>query len=511
MRNLVPSVNRELGADPKTTSQCSIAEHATTTSSAQHRATLVPVVPLASSATLEDAPLLPAQMNVTGRLLVIDDNAAVLAALHMLFDMQGYQVWTAQDAASALTLLSQQPIDLVLQDMNFAKGEMSGAQGKQLFYHIRQHFPQLPIILMTAWTALDMVVELVKAGAVDYIAKPWDDARLLLTVQNTLRLQQVAQQLQQVQAQQQRQQQERWQRFAGADLCGLVFASTAMEQVLQFALQLAPATAAVLITGENGTGKEGIAHILHANSPRRHQPFVAVNMGALPVDLMEAELFGAEAGAYSGLHKTRIGRFEAADGGTLFLDEIGNLSLSGQMKLLRVLQTGEFERLGSSVRRKVDVRVLSATNADLTQAIAQGAFRQDLYYRLNVIELHIPPLRRRSDDIVPLARHFWGAATAVDAAVWPVLQQYAWPGNVRELQNVCQRAQLLSQGELIDVVHLQLPVTDKPTRSLEDIDAATLTQALADAGGVVSRAAKALGITRQALYRRLEFYGLRHD
>ena len=439
------------------------------------------------------------------KILVIDDNDAVLTALLTLFRLEGYQVLTAADPAQALALLQAEPVDLILQDMNFAKGEMTGSQGKNLFYQLRTLYPQLPVVLMTAWTALDMVVELVKAGACDYIAKPWDDQRLLMTVQNALKLKQ----LQDQQRDAERKQQERQQAFAGKDLCGLVFASTAMERLLQMTLQLAPSQAAVLITGENGSGKEGVAQILHANSARAAKPLVKVNMGALPADLMEAELFGAEAGAYTGLTKARIGRFEAADGGTLFLDEIGNLSLSGQMKLLRVLQTGEFERLGSSVTRRVDVRLLSATNADLAKAIALGQFRQDLYYRINVVQLQVPALRERVDDILPLARHFLGGHKQLSREAEQQLCQYPWPGNVRELQNVCQRALLLCQSDTILAADLALE-TDfgaKP-RTLDDIARSDIEQALAAHQGIVSRAAKALGITRQALYRRMEFYGI---
>lgn len=439
------------------------------------------------------------------KILVIDDNEAVLTALMTLFQLEGHQVWTATAPQQALTLLAAQPMDLVLQDMNFAKGEMTGEQGKTLFYQLRRLYPQMPILLMTAWTALDMVVELVKAGACDYIAKPWDDQRLLMTVHNALKLKQ----LEDRQRDAERKQQERLQAFIGKDLCGLVFASTAMERLLQMTLQLAPSQAAVLITGENGSGKEGIAQILHANSPRAGKPLVKVNMGALPADLMEAELFGAEAGAYTGLTKARIGRFEAADGGTLFLDEIGNLSLSGQMKLLRVLQTGEFERLGSSITRRVDVRLLSATNADLTKAIALGQFRQDLYYRINVVQLQVPALRERVDDILPLARHFLAGQKSLSREAEQLLCQYSWPGNVRELQNVCQRAVLLSTGNSISAADLGLDAEQTmKQRALDDIARQDIEQALAAHQGVVSRAAKALGITRQALYRRMEFYGI---
>lgn len=436
------------------------------------------------------------------KLLVIDDNQPICQALQTLFALQGYQVQCATSAEQAWQLLAADPIDLILQDMNFSAGQMQGEQGKTLFYQLRQQYPQIPIVLMTAWTQLEMVVELIKAGATDYIAKPWDDARLLLTVANALKLKQLSEQ-------QQRAEQQRQAAFAGKDLCGLVFASSQMQQLLQMTLQLAPSNAAVLITGPNGAGKEGIANVLHGNSPRKDSAFIKVNMGALPADLMEAELFGAEAGAYSGASKTRIGRFEAADGGTVFLDEIGNLSLTGQAKLLRVLQTGEFERLGSSVTRKVDVRLISATNSDLTAAISRGEFRQDLYYRINVVQLALPALAERPDDILPLARYFLAGKKVLSQQAEQVLQNYSWPGNVRQLQNACQRALLLSTGDEIVTADLGLtePVATAK-RALDDIDRTALQQALLQAGGVVSRAAKQLGISRQALYRRMEHYGI---
>lgn len=436
------------------------------------------------------------------KILVLDDNPAIGGALQTLFSLHGYQVLLAATPAEALTLLASAKPDLLLQDMNFAAGVSDGEQGRALFYQIRQQFPALPIILMTSWTQLSMVVELVKAGAVDYIAKPWDDQRLLLTVANAVRLAQLQQQQQLAQQQQQS-------LFAGKDLCGLVFASRQMQQLLQMTLQLAPSQAAVLITGPNGAGKEGIASVLHANSSRSKQPFLKVNMGALPAELMEAELFGAEAGAYSGLSKTRVGRFEAADGGTLFLDEIGNLPLAGQIKLLRVLQSGEFERLGSSLTRRVDVRVISATNSDLQHAISRGSFRQDLYYRLNVVELKLPPLKARPDDILPLARHFLVGNKALGADAEQALLHYDWPGNVRELQNVCQRAALLASSEQITAADLGIAAEVSGRKALDDIDQASLLAALEQAGGIVSRAAKQLGLSRQAFYRRLEFYGIK--
>lgn len=450
-------------------------------------------------------------------ILVIDDSPAICTALAVLFELHGHNVLQAAAPASAIQVLQNQQVDLILQDMNFAKGEMSGTQGKTLFYVLRQDYPTIPIIVMTAWASVDMVVELIKAGATDYITKPWDDQRLLTTVNNTLKLKQ----LQDQQRISERQQQERYASFADKDLCGLVFASTAMEQLLQVAIQLAPSNAAVLITGENGTGKEGVAQVLHMNSTRRQKPFIKVNMGALPADLIEAELFGAEAGAYTGLTKTRIGRFEAADGGTLFLDEIGNLPLSGQMKLLRVLQSGEFERLGSAQTRKADVRLLSATNANLQEAIQAGKFRQDLFYRINVVELSILPLAKRVDDILPLAKHFLAGEKTLSPQAEQLLLQYPWPGNVRELQNVCKRALLLATNDVIRPQDLHLTAAINSTtahsvttehsnknRVLDDIDQQTLEKVLAENQGIISRAAKQLGITRQSLYRRMEFYGI---
>lgn len=424
-------------------------------------------------------------------ILIIDDNAAVHTALTTLLTLQQYRVVSAFSPQQALVELQQQAIDLVLQDMNFARGEMSGEQGQTLFYQIKQLKPQLPVILMTAWTQLHMVVQLVKDGATDYLAKPWQDQQLLSTIAQALPKAAV-----------------RDRRFADAELCGLVFASAAMQHTINMALQVAGAPVPVLITGENGAGKEGIADILHANSDRASKPLIKVNMGALPEELMAAELFGAEAGAYSGLHKTRIGRFEAADGGTLFLDEIGNLSAEGQAKLLRVLQTGEFERLGSSQTRKVSVRVVSATNADLASAIQQGRFRQDLFYRLNVVQLHVASLAERKADIVPLAEHFLAGQKQLNAPAKAALQHYSWLGNVRELQNLCQRLLLLCPHHLLSAEDLQLPQDSTASRSLDDIDRVSIEQALANAQGVVAKAARTLGISRQALYRRMEHFGI---
>ena len=336
-------------------------------------------------------------------ILIIDDNDAVRTALEVLLALQGHRVLAASSPDEGLRTLAKEQIDLVLQDMNFRKEATSGEEGVALFHAIRERYPTVPIVLLTAWTHLETAVELVKAGAADYVAKPWDDARLLTTIRNLLELRRLSVEQERAARRRADSRAALAQKF---DLCGLVFESEAMRDVVTKATHIAAADVPILITGPNGSGKEVLAAIIQANSSVRGGPFIKVNVGALPKDLMEAELFGAEAGAYTGATKVRQGRFEAADGGTLFLDEIGNLSMEGQAKLLRVLQTGEFERLGSSTTRRVKVRVISATNSDLPAAITAGRFREDLYYRLNVIELKVPPLVERKEDILPLAKHF---------------------------------------------------------------------------------------------------------
>jgi DNA-binding NtrC family response regulator len=441
-------------------------------------------------------------------ILIIDDNDAVRTALDVLLSLHGYRVITASEPDEGLRVLAREPVDLVIQDMNFRKEATSGEEGVALFRSIRDQYPSLPIMLMTAWTHLETAVELVKAGAADYIAKPWDDARLLTTVRNLLELRRLT-------AENERAARKRAESRAALaarfNLCGLVFESEAMRDLVTKATHIAPSDVPVLITGPNGCGKEVLAAIIQANSAVRTGPFVKVNVGALPKDLMEAELFGAEAGAYTGAMKVRQGRFEAADGGTLFLDEIGNLSLEGQAKLLRVLQTGEFERLGSSTTRRVKVRLISATNADLPAAIADGRFREDLYYRLNLIELKVPPLAERKEDVLPLARHFLAQGKQLGGAAQRALLAHPWAGNVRELLNTIRRAALLSTEDEITPDDLGLPTVAGPTDVGEERepDRAEIESALARARGVIARAARELGLSRQALYRRMEKLGLK--
>ena len=440
--------------------------------------------------------------------LIIDDNPAVATALDVLFSLHDIATLHAADPSSGLALLRDEAVDLVIQDMNFTADTTSGTEGEALFAAIRAQHPDLPVILLTAWTHLGSAVGLAKAGAADYLAKPWDDARLLTTVNNLLELAEARRELDRRRG---REKLSRDQLAAKYDLRGVVFADPASERVIALACQVARSHLPVLITGPNGAGKEKIAAIVQANSSVAKGPFVTLNCGALPSELIEAELFGAEAGAYTGANKAREGKFETADGGTLFLDEIGNLPLAGQMKLLRVLETGRFERLGSSRERQVVVRVISATNADLPAMIRDGSFREDLYYRLNAIELAVPPLAERPGDILPLAELFRPATKPFAEGARAALLRHAWPGNVRELRNVIQRAGLLGTGQRIEAADLNLPrpAAARAATPLAEPERADIEAALARAGGVIAQAAAELGLSRQALYRRMERFGLK--
>lgn len=438
--------------------------------------------------------------------LVIDDNRAICEALAVLFELHGLRTLSADSPVAGLAVLRVNCVDLVIQDMNFTGTETSGHEGAALFAEIRKRYPDMPIILLTAWTHLEDAVDLVKAGAADYLAKPWDDAKLVTTARNLLQLGQLQRDQRRVTGERRTAREQLASRF---DLCGTVYESDSMQQILTIATQIAHADVPVIMTGPNGTGKEKIADVIQANSACRSGPYIKVNMGALPPDLMESELFGAEAGAYTGVQKARPGRFEVADGGTLFLDEIGNLPASGQVKLLRVLQSGEFERLGSSQTRQTKVRIISATNSDLRAAISAGNFREDLFYRLNVIELHVPPLSERRDDILPLARSFLGERYRLDSDAEHELLAYDWPGNVRELQNCMRRAVLLSGSNTLSVRALGLTASQTPTPlSAAEPSRTDIETALARHNGVVATAASELGLSRQALYRRMEKFGI---
>lgn len=445
------------------------------------------------------------------QILVIDDNHGIATALEVLFSLYDIQTLHADTPEKGLRLLQSNNIDLVLQDMNFTEDTTSGKEGQTLFKQIHENYPDLPVILLTAWGNIEMAVDLVKAGASDYLTKPWDDTKLVTTVKNLIELSQLRQQTNSMLSQKSSASQSLAEQF---DLCGTIFNSSAMLQSMTMATQIAHADIPVLITGPNGSGKEKVAETIQANSSVKDKPFIKVNVGALPVDLLEAELFGAEIGAFTGAQKKRIGRFEAADGGTLFLDEIGNLPLSGQIKLLRVLQTGEFERLGSSQTRRVNVRVLSATNSNLLDEIRQGNFREDLYYRLNVIEVKVAPLVDRTDDILPLALYFMPDGTTLSTEAEITLQNHNWPGNVRELENVMKRASLLASEHHIQSKDLGLPQVE-PTfsRSHQNIepDKQMLIQALQQNKHNISQTAKQLGLSRQSLYRRMDKYAIPRD
>ncbi len=462
------------------------------------------------------------------KILVVDDQPSVCTALEVLFDVHGLSCMVARTPQEALDLIAREDIGVVIQDMNFHRDATSGDEGVALMRAIRQLDPEVPIILMTAFTSLEMAVRLIKEGANDYLSKPWDDAKLVTTVKNLIHMRELQQENVRLRAQSTRARLELTRNY---NLCGLVYASPQMHEAVVLAVKVAPANAPVLITGPNGSGKEKLAEIVQANSRRRGQPFVKLNAGGLPDSLIDAELFGAEAGAFTGATKTRIGRFEEAQGGTLFLDEIGNLSPSAQMKLLRVLQTGDFQRLGSNVSRKADVRIISATNVNLSRAIEQGTFREDLYFRLNVIEIGIMPLKDRPDDVLPLAEHFLHQEGVSNPDDVPRLSDEArqclavhdWPGNTRELQNRIQRAMLVRRTCVIQPEDLgfaqgttmpqsepstrQDPVSDD-TASQQKHEREEIERAVIEAKGVISRAASLLGLSRQALYRRMERLGI---
>ena len=445
-------------------------------------------------------------MNDMSRVLIVEDQPAVAKALRMLFDLHDIETEAASNPEGAVRRLERGDIDLVLQDMNFTPGATSGEEGIALFRRLRQLDPELPVLLLTAWTSLETAVQLVKEGANDYLAKPWDDAKLVSSVRNLLQMRELRLENQRLRAERTR---SRAALARENDLCGIVYDSEAMHRLVTLAVQIARSDVPVLISGPNGAGKEKIAEIVQANSRRKRLPFVKVNAGAIPDELLESELFGAEPGAFTGSSRLRIGRFEAANGGTLFLDEIGNLSAAGQMKLLRVLQSGEFERLGSSETRRVDVRLLCATNADLRALISRGQFREDLYFRLNVMELAVPPLASRREDILPLAERFLATTSKrLGDAARDALTAHGWPGNVRELQNRITRACVTTEGAEILPTALGFDSESASGGSADSLEKRQIELAIMNASGSVSRAAETLGVSRQALYRKMEKLGI---
>jgi DNA-binding NtrC family response regulator len=443
------------------------------------------------------------------RVLVADDQPDILEALQLLLKGEGYDVETALSPAGILLALQHHDFDAALIDLNYARDTTSGTEGLDLLGRIRAIDPTLPVSVMTAWGSVDGAVEAMRRGAYDYVEKPWDNTRLLLTLRRQIEMGRALRAGRQLQTEI-----DTLQGASGRPL--LIAESPRMRPVLDLMARIGPSDANVLITGEHGTGKELVAQWLHAASPRAARPFTAVNLGGLSEGLFESELFGHVRGAFTDAKTDRAGRFELADGGSLFLDEIANISLAQQAKLLRVLQTREVERVGSSRTKRVDVRILAATNADLREEVVGGRFREDLLFRINTIEIALPPLRDRREDILPLARHFldrhaqrYGRrGLTLEAGAAQALLTHSWPGNVRELDHAVERGVLLAQGATVRAGDLGLRPPGPPARledlTLAEAERAIIERALARFGGNVSQAAKALGLSRSALYRRLE-------
>ncbi len=447
------------------------------------------------------------------RLLVADDDPSVLEALRLLLKGEGYHVETATSPGGVLSAVETRDFDALLMDMNYTRDTTGGVEGLDLLSRLQGLDATLPVLVMTAWGSIEGAVEAMRRGARDYIEKPWDNARLLQQLRTQIELGRAIRTSQRLESE------NRSLRRDGSP--ELIATAPAMLPVLRLMERVGPSDANALITGEHGTGKEVVARWLHAASARAGRTLVTVNLGGLAEGVFESELFGHNKGAFTDAKTDRIGRFEIADGGTLFLDEIANLTLSQQSKLLRVLQTGELERVGSSKTRKVDVRVLSATNADIATEVSAGRFREDLLFRINTIEIRLPPLRERRDDIPLLAAHFLTEyatryrkpVNKFHADAMRALLGYGWPGNVRELAHAVERAVLLAEADTVRTVDLNLrPPGDGPARledlSLEEVERVLIQKALARAAGNVSTAAKALGLSRSALYRRLERHGL---
>jgi DNA-binding NtrC family response regulator len=446
-------------------------------------------------------------------ILVADDQADVREALRLLLKGEGIACETAATPAGALAAAEKRGFDLLLVDLNYTRDTTSGEEGLDLLSRLRALDPTLPVVVMTAWGSIDLAVEAMRRGARDFVQKPWDNARLLATVRTQVDLAGALRRGERLEAA------HRAERESGRG--ALIAESTAMRPILEAVSRIGPSDANVLLTGENGTGKGTVAERLHAASARAARPLVVVNVGGLSEGVFESELFGHVKGAFTDARADRIGRFEMADGGTLFLDEIANLSLGLQAKLLRVVESGEFEPVGSSRTRRVDVRLLSATNADPDAEVAAGRFRQDLLFRLNTIEIHLPPLRERREDVLPLADHFLRqhrlryrkALEGFDESALEALRGHGWPGNVRELDHVVERAVLMAPGPRVRAADLGLRrASDGAPRieemSLEEVERWLIRKTLAREGGSVNRTAEALGLSRSALYRRLQKLGL---
>ena len=447
-------------------------------------------------------------------ILAADDQPAVLSALRLLLRSEGFEMEAVASPAAVYRAVEARTFDAVLIDLNYARDTTSGAEGLELLERLHAYDELLPIVVMTAWGSVDLAVSAMRLGARDFVQKPWENEKLLATLRTQVELGRALRKGQRLEAENRV--------LRGDDKRpSLIAESRSMRPVLEMIERVGPSDASVLITGENGTGKGVVARALHAVSRRASKPLVSVNVGGLPESLFESELFGHVKGAFTDAKADRVGRFELADGGTLFLDEIANVPHPQQSKLLRVLETGEFERVGSSRTRQADVRLLSATNAQLDAEVEGGRFRQDLYFRLRTVEIHIPPLRDRRDDIPRLASHFLGMhatryrknLTGFEEAAMKTLLAHHWPGNVRELDHAIEGAVLMGSGTSIRSADLGLATPARGTpriedMSLEDVETLLIRKALARYGGNVSRAAEALGLSRSALYRRIQRYGL---
>lgn len=446
-------------------------------------------------------------------MLVADDQPHILEAVELLLKPNGIAVDCVRSPQLALEALGQSDYDVLLMDLNYTRDTTSGQEGLDLLARVQEMDSRLPVIVMTAWGNINLAVESIKRGARDFIQKPWENERLLSLVRVHAELHQALRHARQLELE------NRLLRSEG--MPDFVAAAPSMQPVLELIAQVGPSDANVLITGEHGTGKEIVAKLLHAASPRSRMPLVAVNAGGLPEGTFESEIFGHVKGAFTDARTDRVGRFELANNGTLFLDEIANVPLRQQAKLLRVLETGELERVGSSQTRRVDVRVLSATNANLHEESGAGNFRPDLLFRLNTVEIHLPALRERREDIPLLAAHFLNKSrtryrkqvTGFTAAAMHALMQYPWPGNVRELEHTVERAILLCRGEEIEPSNLAITTGRTSTQSIDnmsidEVEALLIRKVLRRCDGNISQAAEALGLSRAALYRRIEKYGL---
>ena len=460
-----------------------------------------------------DLSVLKQESSAPPRVLAADDQEHILEALELLLRPQGYKVDKVRSPALVREALASNSYDAVLIDLNYTRDTTSGHEGLDLLSQIVSLDATIPVIVMTAWANVELAVEAMRRGARDFVQKPWENERLLSILRTQVELHRALQRAARLEAE------NRLLRAEGRP--DFIATAPAMQPVLETIARVGPSDANVLITGEHGTGKEIVAQTLHALSARAPRPLVAVNTGAIPDGVFESELFGHVKGAFTDARTDRIGRFELADGGTIFLDEIGNVPLRQQAKLLRVLESGEIERVGSSRSRRVNVRVLSATNSDLSAACASGQFREDLLFRLNTVEIHLPALRERREDVPALAAHFLARYAAryrrpvqgFDSAAVQTLMQYSWPGNVRELEHTIERSVLMCRADEIQPADLALNTQRIPSQGLEDlsleaVEAMLVRKALQRYQGNVSQAAEALGLSRGALYRRMEKYGV---